>query len=38
VYKSKNPKFFERVKKTFEVYNGEAEIMSNSAFYNTKIK
>ena len=38
IYKSKNPKFFEWIKQNVEVYNGEAEIMSNSSFYNTKIK
>jgi hypothetical protein len=38
IYKSKNPRFFEWIKQNVEVYNGEAEIMSNSTFYNTKIK
>lgn len=38
LYKSKNPKFFQWIKDNVEVYNWEAEIMSNSSFYNTKIK
>lgn len=38
IYKNRSPELFERVKKTFEVFNGDTEIISNNAYYNTKVK
>ena len=38
IYKSRNPKFFERIKQTFKVFDWECSIISNNLFYNTKAK
>lgn len=38
IYKSRNPQFFERIKKSFKVFSGEAELISNNLFYTTKAK
>lgn len=38
IYKNRNPKFSQRIKDNVKVFSWDAEIMSNSAFYNTRIK